>query len=148
MTLLRWQPFNDMLRMQESINQVFRKHFDEMNQQNDSQQNCWNPTADIFDNEKDFLIRLELPGIKKEEVKIDFNDNILSVSGERKPDASLSQEKFHRMECLYGKFNRSFTLPQHIDAEKIEGTLREGILNIRIPKSEKAQKKSIPIQAE
>lgn len=148
MTLLRWQSFEDMLRMQESINQIFRRHFDEMTPQGESQQSCWTPAADIFDNEKDYLIRLELPGVLKEDIKIDYNENILSVTGERKPDPSLAQEKYHRMECLYGKFNRSFTLPQHIDADKIEGNLREGILSIRIPKSEKAQKKSIPVKAE
>lgn len=148
MTLLRWQPFDEMLRMQESINQVFRKHYDEMNQSGEAQQSCWTPAADIFDTDKEFFIRLELPGVQKEDVKIDFNENILSISGERKRDGSMLQENYHRIECLHGKFSRSFTLPQHIDGEKIEGVLRDGVLNIRIPKSEKAQRKSIPIKAE
>ena len=89
MTFLRWQPFDDLLRMQESINQIFRKHYGEMSSQEDAQQSCWTPAADIFENYKEFLIRLELPGVKKDDLKIDFNENIISISGERKTDEKL-----------------------------------------------------------
>ncbi len=148
MTLLRWQPIENMLRMQENINQVFRKHFEEMNQPEDGQQSCWTPPVDIFESEKEYLIRLEMPGVLKEDVKIDFNDNVIAVNGERKRDSSLVRENFHRMECSSGKFTRSFSIPQHVDGEKIEGSLRDGILSIRIPKSEKSLKKVIPIKGE
>jgi len=148
MTFLRWQPYDDMLRMQESINQIFRKHYGDLNQQDNAQQNCWTPSADILESEKEFLIRLEIPGVAKEDVKIDFNENIITINGEKKQDGSLPQENFHRMECQSGKFIRSFSLPQHVDGEKIEGSLCDGILSIRIPKSEKALKKSIPIKSE
>lgn len=145
MTLLRWQPFDDMLRMQESINQVFRKHFDDMHNQGDSPSCTWTPLADIFEADKEYLIRMELPGVLKEDIKMDFNENVITISGERKTNPSMAHENYLRMECVSGKFSRSFSLPQHVDSEKIEGTLRDGILNIRIPKSEKAQKKTIPI---
>jgi HSP20 family protein len=135
-----------MLRMQENINQVFRKHLDEMN--SDTPACNWTPLADIFETDKDFIVRLELPGVQKEDVKMDFNENVITISGERKHSPDLAQENFLRMECISGKFSRSFSLPQHVNSEKIEGALREGVLSIRIPKSEKAQKKTIPISGD
>jgi HSP20 family protein len=105
------------------------------------------PTADIAEDEKAYHIAIALPGVKKEEVKIELNEGILSVSGEKKLEKEENGKKYHAVESYYGIFNRSFKLPGDANAEAIEAEYKDGILSIAVPKQEeKAAKSTIQIK--
>jgi HSP20 family protein len=106
----------------------------------------WAPRVDIAETEKEFIIKAEIPEVKKEEVKISVDNGILSIRGERKQEMEEKGKKFHRVERYYGSFTRSFTLPDNIDETKIEASFKDGMLNIQIPKSEKSKPKAIEVK--
>lgn len=98
----------------------------------------WAPLVDITEDDKEFLVKAELPGLKKEEVKVTVNDDVLTVSGERKTEKEEKTKKYHRVERAYGKFERSFTLPEKADASKIVADFKDGVLQVHLPKTENA----------
>jgi len=100
------------------------------------------PRVDIIEGEKAFEIHVAVPGMNKEDFKIDLNDNYLTVSGERKLNRELKEENFHSVETQYGTFSRSFSLPENVDATKISAKYVNGILELNIPKDEKKVLKS------
>ena len=106
----------------------------------------WAPRVDIAETEKEFIIKAEVPEVKKEEVKISVDNGILSIRGERKQEKEEKGKKFHRVERYYGSFTRSFTLPDNVDETKIEASFKDGMLNIQIPKSEKSKPKAIDVK--
>jgi HSP20 family protein len=104
------------------------------------------PKVDIIENEKDYEVHVAAPGMNKDEFKIDLNDNFLTISGERKLNKEKSEKNFHSIETQYGTFSRSFSLPENVDANKINAKYENGILVINIPKDEKkALKTSIKV---
>lgn len=106
----------------------------------------WAPRVDIAETEKEFIIKAEVPEVKKEEVKISVDNGILSIRGERKQEKEEKGKKFHRVERYYGSFTRSFTLPDNVDETKIEASFKDGMLNIQIPKSQKSKPKAIDVK--
>jgi HSP20 family protein len=106
----------------------------------------WAPLVDINEDEQEYLIKVELPGIEKEQVKITVENGILLVAGERKIEHEEKNRKFHRVERSYGSFLRSFSLPDDADGTKIKAEFKSGVLKIHLPKSEAAKPKSIEIK--
>ncbi|GMV49404.1 Hsp20/alpha crystallin family protein [Nitrospirales bacterium NOB] len=106
----------------------------------------WAPLVDITEDAKEYLIKAELPEIKKEEVKLTVQDNVLSISGERKYEKEEKDKKYHRVERAYGSFLRSFTLPEDADGTKVSAEYKDGILTVHLPKSEKVKPKSIEVK--
>jgi HSP20 family protein len=106
----------------------------------------WVPAIDVEESEDAFIIRAEMPGLKKEDVKVSLVNNILTLSGEKKKEEKKDQHKYHRTERMYGMFQRSFSLPQIYQANKIEANFKDGILVITVPKTEEAKPKEIAIQ--
>lgn len=105
----------------------------------------WNPVADVYDKADHLVIKAELPGVDKKDIVIDVKDGVLTLSGERSYDNETKEESYFRKERAYGKFERSFTLPTHVDAEKIKAEFKDGLLTIEIPKPEKHRPKKITI---
>ena len=103
------------------------------------------PSVDISETEKQFMVSVELPGVKKEDIKVDIEKSHLTISGERKLNKEEEGKNFHRVETQYGKFSRFFYLPDTIDEESIQAKYEDGILNISIDKSEQKLKKQIEI---
>lgn len=144
MTLIKFNPARELFRDQfvnTQINSLFDSLF------NDSlgkfERNVFfTPRVDVLESESRFEIQMALPGIKKEEIKIDIEKNVLSISGERKLESEKKEEKYHLVENFYGKFSRSFTLPENIDFENLSAELKEGILFVQIPKKEVKQNRS------
>lgn len=95
------------------------------------------PRVDVVEDEKAYEIHIAVPGMNKEEFKIDLNDNFLTVSGERKFSKEKNEKNFYSLETQYGSFSRSFTLPENVDAQKISARYNNGILEITVPKDEK-----------
>jgi HSP20 family protein len=106
----------------------------------------WSPTADMSETDKEYLIRAALPAVKKEDVKVTYEDGVLTLSGERRQEEQLKDEKFHRVESYYGNFLRSFALPDVIDEEAIKAESKDGVLTIHVPKSGSEVKKLTTIK--
>lgn len=109
----------------------------------------WKPNADIIESEKEYLIKAELPEVAKEDVKVDVADGVLTLRGERKYEKKDESEKMQRMERFYGSFERSFTLPEDVEVDKIKAEFKDGMLKLhlpRVPKTEKTPPVQIRIQ--
>lgn len=107
----------------------------------------WTPLCDIYETDKNIVIKTELPEVKKENVSVMFDNNVLTISGERKADEGKGQS-YHRQERIYGRFLRSFTLPPFVDTKNITAESREGMLLITLPKVEEAKAKQIEVRVE
>lgn len=104
------------------------------------------PPVDIFENEKEFVVKLEIPEVKKEDVKLTIEDGVLTITGERKAEKEEKGKRFHRIERTYGTFLRSFTVPWDADETKITADFKDGMLNVHMQKSEKAKPKTIEVK--
>jgi HSP20 family protein len=100
------------------------------------------PAVDLYEEGKDLVMKSDLPGVKKEDLHIDISENLLTISGEKKEEETAEKGGLYRCERSYGRFSRSFELPHEVDRDKITASLKEGVLEIRLPKSERAEKET------
>jgi HSP20 family protein len=108
-------------------------------------QGVWAPPVDIYETDDAFLLKADLPGFTKDDVTIEMQQNRLIIRGERKRETEAKEDQYHRLERAYGRFERAFWLPTTVDAEKIQATFKDGVLELRLPKSEAAKPKRIAI---
>ncbi len=106
----------------------------------------WVPRADIHETEDSFVVQFDLPGVEKQDVKVKFEDDTLIVSGERKHESKEDDKSFHRVERIYGSFTRSVEMPKAVQAEKIDATFKNGVLEVTLPKAEEVKSKEIEIK--
>lgn len=145
MKLAKWDPFQEL----EDIFSAYGKSLKWRNKGNHQEimaTGDWSPQVDIAETQKDFTIKAEVPGIKKEDIKIAIDNGVLSIRGERKQEKEEKDKKFHRIERSYGSFIRSFTLPENVDETKIEAEFKDGMLKLQIPKTEESKPKSIEVK--
>lgn len=150
MAITRWNPFRELEDMNERLNRVFggstlARTLDSTNK-DALVEFDWAPSVDISENNEEFAIKAELPEVKKEDVKIDVQDGVLRISGERKQEKEEQNKKWHRVERAYGSFLRTFSLPSNVDESKIRAEYKDGVLNIRVPKSATAKPKSVEVK--
>lgn len=146
MSLVRWDPFADM---DSFFNRVMPSAFARWPQLSSSNGNAeWAPSADISETDQEFVIRASLPAVKKEDVKVLVDAGMITIKGERRQAKEDKSEKFHRVESFYGSFERSFSLPENVNADSIKCDTKDGILSVHIPKIEpqKSKPKLINIQ--
>lgn len=141
MTLLQWTPTSTCGCM----NPVHGRSYRYENQNNHEDNITWSPVTDIYDTEKDYVLKMEIPGFSKEDVDIEFKDNILSVKGNRKENTESNQDSVIRYERRRGGFSRSFKFPRNIDGSKIGASLKEGVLELRVAKPEEQKPQNIEI---
>ena len=109
----------------------------------------WAPAADIIENDKEYLVKAELPGVKREDVKITIEEGVITLAGERKQEKEEKDEKQHRVERFYGTFTRSFTLPENVEETSIRAESKDGVLYVHLPKKAKTEKpKAVQIKVE
>ncbi len=106
----------------------------------------WLPACDIFETEKELVLKFELPGVKKEHVKVTMENNVLMLRGERKFEEETDRENYHRVERHYGEFMRTFNVPMFVDATKINTDFKYGVLTVTLPKREEARAKQIDVK--
>ena len=106
----------------------------------------WSPLVDITEDEKEYLIKAELPDMKKEDVRLTVENDVVAISGERTFEKEEKGKKYHRVERAYGSFVRSFTLPEDADGSKVSADFKDGMLQVHLPKSQKAKPKTIEIK--
>jgi HSP20 family protein len=106
----------------------------------------WAPPCDIYETDREIVVKAELPGLKKEDVLVSVENNVLTIRGERKFAEEVKRENFHRVERSYGEFLRSFTLPAYVDANKTLAEFKDGLLTVTLPKREEAKPKQIEVK--
>ena len=106
----------------------------------------WQPSVDIIEDEKEYLVKADLPDLKKEDVKVTIEDNVLTITGERKFEKEEKGKKYHRLERAYGNFLRSFTLPPGAEGAKVVAEFKDGVLKVHLPKTEKAKQRSMEVK--
>lgn len=146
MQLVRFNPMRDMFNVRKRINHIFDDFF-YPTLKSDEGLSMWNwkPVVDIYDNDDNIVIKAELPGVNKEDINIDVKDRFLTLQGERSVENEIKEDKYHRKERAYGRFERVFTLPAEVDSEKIEADYKDGVLTINIPKPEKEKPRQITV---
>lgn len=143
MAVVRWDPTRELATMEvDRLNRMFSNFFEPLNR-------TWTPAVDIFEtDDHQVVLKAELPDMKREDIGITFENNTLTIRGERKLDASIKQDNYQRLERFYGQFSRSFTLPATIDGARITASYKDGVLTIRMPQREEARPKQIEVATE
>jgi HSP20 family protein len=144
MTVVRWNPINDMMNLQREFNRVF-SGFDSKKDE-DYESAVWSPMVDIVEDAEKYSLSFDLPGQKKDEIKMNFIENTLKISGERKSLEENTESTCHRVERLTGKFYRSFTFPTQVNPEKIAARYEDGVLVVTVPKAEEVKPRQISIK--
>lgn len=141
MAIVRWTPWQELESMQKSLGRLL----DDSGALSTEGGN-WMPAVDIRETEDALVVHAELPGIDKKDIKVDVRDGVLSISGERRYEKDVKEENVHRIERAYGSFSRSFSLPRNVDTEKVDASLKDGVLEVKLPKKESAKPKAIEIR--
>jgi HSP20 family protein len=150
MSVSRWDPFQDLLSIQDEMNQLFTRASGQ--QQRPAQgaesgrQRMWAPALDISERKDAYVVTVEVPGVKPEELDITLEDGLLTIQGERRFTQESSDQQWHRVERRYGSFRRSITLPSQVQAESIEASFEDGVLEVIVPKAEEAKPKKITVR--
>jgi HSP20 family protein len=141
MTLTRWSPINDLAAVEiDRLNQMFNAAL------SGDLAGAWVPAADIYETTShDVIVKIELPEMKREDIKVTVEDNVLTIGGERKIDQTAGREQYHRIERGYGAFNRSFTLPNTVDAARVAATYQDGVLTVTLPRREDTRPRPIQV---
>ncbi|MET0660447.1 MAG: Hsp20/alpha crystallin family protein [Steroidobacteraceae bacterium] len=141
MNITRWEPFREM----EDIFRQYSPFFGRALRRN-GETGQWAPVADISETDKEYLIKAELPEVKKEDVKVELKDGVITISGERRHEKEHKDANEIRVESFYGTFSRSFTLPENIDPKAIRAETKDGVLRVRIPKTQATAEKPVSIE--
>ena len=146
-TMTRWNPFKDLEEMEKRLSTYVDRSAVRTEAGKEAMTVAeWSPIVDITEDDKEYLIKADLPDVKKEDVKLTVQDDVMCISGERKYEKEETGKKYHRVERAYGSFMRSFTLPEDADGSKVSAAYKDGVLNVHLPKSEKAKPKSIEVK--
>lgn len=146
--MARWSPLKELEEMEKRLSSVFghvpRKAAGEKEEAMAIAD--WSPLVDITEDEKEYIVKAEIPEMKKEDIKLNVHEDVLTISGERKYEKEEKGKKYHRVERAYGSFVRSFTLPEDADGTKVSAEYKDGMLKVHLPKSEKAKPKAIEVK--
>lgn len=144
-----WNPFRELDEVQNRLGSFFGGRFPRFGDGNGGLQLAdWSPQVDITEDDKEYLIKADLPEMKKDEIKVNVENGVLTVSGERKTEKEEKNKKFHRIERSYGTFQRSFALPEDADGTKVAAEFKEGVLKMHLPKSPIAKPKAIEVKVD
>ena len=149
MAIVRWEPFRDLVSVQERMNRLFDEAFRgssrAVGEDDWALGGSWAPAVDIYEQEGNIVLKAELPGVDPKDVDVRVENNVLTLRGERKLESDVKKEGYHRVERAYGTFSRSFTLPNVVDTEKIKAEYKDGVLQVTLPQREEAKPKQIQV---
>ena len=143
--IVRWNPWNEMSRLQREMNDLFdsRRRGEEDGAAIEA---AWQPEVDVYEDPERFILSADLPGMSPDGVQVNVENNRLFLRGERILPFESTKENYHRIERSYGKFGRTFTLPDSVDGDKIQAEYKNGILNVTIPKRPEEQPRTISVK--
>ncbi len=145
--LVRWDPFRELEEMSSRMNRLFARR--PVGQDGGTEALTvadWTPTVDVTETEGEYVIKAELPEVKKEDVKVTLEDGLLTIQGERRYEKDEKTKKYHRIERSYGRFVRSFSVPESVDDGKVKAEYKDGVLSLTLPKAEKAKPRAIDVK--
>jgi len=146
MNLVKWDPFVELEDVSKQLSRIFGRFPARLEPDRELPAMVdWAPTVDISETDTAYLIKGEIPGVDKENVKVNIEDGMITMRGERKQEKEQKGEKFHRIERSYGSFMRSFRLPDDVDETAVRAEFKDGMLNVTLPKSAKAKNKAIAV---
>ena len=147
MAIVRWDPFRDVAALQDRINRIFNESFGRSRDTDDAASHPydWSPPVDIYETSGGIVLKIELPGINKEDVSVEIKDNVLTLKGERLLDPKIKDEHYYRKERSFGKFHRSFSLQDPIKSDLIKASFKDGVLTVEVPRSGKEKPKKISV---
>ena len=144
---VRWDPFREMEELGERFNRLVGRRADRRESTNEAMTVAdWVPTVDIVEDEKEFVIKAELPEVDRKDVKVTVQQGVLTIQGERKQEKEENGKRFHRIERSYGTFVRAFTLPEDVEADKLRAEFKDGVLMVHLPKSEKPKPQAVEVK--
>ncbi len=148
MAIVKWDPFRELEEMSDRLNRVFNRPALPRTGNGKETMTAadWSPVVDVLETEKEYVIKAELPEVKKDDVKITVQDGVLTIQGERKHEAEEKGKRFHRIERSYGAFVRSFSVPDFVDEGKVAAEFKDGVLSLHLPKTEKAKPRAIEVK--
>jgi len=142
--LTRWEPFREFATLQDRMNRLFRETYNE-NQDQSLTTSSFAPAVDVYEDEHNVTLKIEVPGIEEKDIDVRIENNTLTVHGERKIEKEEKEENYRRVERQYGSFTRTFNLPTTVDAEKVSANYDKGVLKISLPKKAEAKPKQIKV---
>jgi HSP20 family protein len=149
-TLTGWNPFREMDEIQRQMSSLLGGNLFHRNNTGNGEENVtvpqWAPLVDVIEDEKEYLVKVELPEVQKEDFKVTVENGLLTISGERKAEKEEKGRKFHHVERYYGRFERSFNIPEDAETDNVKAEFKDGILQVRLAKSEKASPKQIEVK--
>ena len=146
MALIRWEPVGGLSTIQSEMNRLFNTFFDTPTHSNGiTTLRRWVPAMDLVVTDEDYVLRADLPGLSEEDVNIELDENVLTISGERKSEREERKEGYYRVERASGSFSRSLTLPEGVDAEAIRASFENGVLEVHVPKPEQRKPRKVAI---
>ena len=141
MAIVRWEPLRELAALQNEMSRFVGSAFGEGN----GQQRAWVPAVDVWETDKEVVYAFDIPGISEDEISIEFEDNSLTVSGERERTKEISDERFYRFERRFGSFSRTIGLPQNVSEDQIKADYEDGVLEVRVAKPETPKPRRIQI---
>ena len=149
MAIVKWDPFRDMVTLRDRMDRLFDDSLARLRgAEDDMSLSNWSPSVDVYETTENIVIKAEVPGVKKEDISVEVKDNTLYLKGERKFEKDVKEENYHRMERSYGSFRRVFSLPATVEQDKVKASFKDGVLEIMLPKAEKAKPKKIAVDVE
>jgi len=149
-TLIRWNPFREMDEIQRRMSSLLEGNLLRRGNLTNGEENItvpeWAPLVDVIEDEKEYLIKVELPEVHKDDVKVTVENGTLTISGERKAEKEQKGRRFHRVERYYGRFERTFGIPDDAESNAVNAEFKDGVLRVRLAKSEKARPKQIEVK--
>jgi len=146
MAISRWDPFRDVLALQNRMNSIFQEYNRSNQGDGDLVSAAFVPPVDIYEDEQKIILKLEVPGMKESDLDIQLENNLLTVKGERKFEKEEKEENFHRIERRYGSFYRSFTIPNTVNPEGVKASYEAGVLKLELEKRAEAKPKQIKVE--
>jgi HSP20 family protein len=146
MNLVKWNPLGELEDMQAKLNRFF-SDVPSIRQRDDAFSfTDWAPAVDVQETDTEYLIKADLPEVKKDDVKVELLDGVLTLEGERRQEKEEKGKKFHKVERAYGSFVRRFVLPSEVDGTKVQAEFKDGVLNVHLPKTATAKPKAIEVK--
>ena len=146
MAVVKWDPFRDLISIQDRMNRLFEQTLSRSRGEEGAAAATWTPAVDIYETVDTIVIKADLPGVVREDIEIQVDDNTLTLKGERRFSKDVQEESYLRIERTYGSFHRCFTLPATIRQEEIRAVCRDGVLELALPKGEGSKPKRIAIE--
>jgi len=146
MAIVKWDPFRDVAALQDRINRIFNDSFGRSRDLEDEVGLYdWRPPVDIYETNDGIVLKVELPGVNKDDVSVEVKNNVLTLKGERLLDPEIKDEHYYRKERSFGKFNRSFSLQEPIKPDLIKAAFKDGVLTVEVPRLEAEKPKQITV---